>query len=59
MNNLRRLAAAILALMMLFALTATAFAESKTAENAAPVSQAPYEELKYLTGQLRVGMECA
>ena len=59
MNNLRRLAAAILALMMLFALTATAFAESKTAENKAPVSKAPYEELAYLNGQLRVGMECA
>ncbi|MEE1110206.1 MAG: transporter substrate-binding domain-containing protein [Lachnospiraceae bacterium] len=59
MNNLRRLAAAILALMMLFAMTATAFAESKTAENKAPVSKAPYEELAYLNGQLRVGMECA
>ena len=59
MNNLRRLAAAILALMMLFALTATAFAESKTDENKAPVSKAPYEELAYLNGQLRVGMECA
>ena len=57
MNNLRRLAAAILALMMLFTLTATAFADDKTSE--APVSQAPYEELAYLNGQLRVGMECA
>ena len=57
MNNLRRLAAAILALMMLFTLTATAFADSKTSE--VPVSQAPYEELAYLNGQLRVGMECA
>ena len=55
MNNLRRLAAAILALMMLFALTATAFAESKTAENKAPVSKAPYEELRLCPEQLAGG----
>ena len=49
MNNLRRLAAVLLSLMMLLSLCATASAESA----------APYEELKYLNGQLRVGMECA
>ena len=49
MNNLRRLAAVLLSLMMIFSLTATACADSA----------APYEELKYLNGQLRVGMECA
>ena len=57
MKNLRRLAAAILALMMVFALTATAFADD--AKSTPPVSQAPYKELAYLNGQLRVGMECA
>ena len=49
MNNLRRLAAVLLSLMMIFSLTATASAESA----------APYAELNYLNGQLRVGMECA
>ena len=49
MNNMRRFAAILLALMMLLSLPVYAFAESK----------APYEELSYLNGQLRVGMECA
>jgi ABC-type amino acid transport substrate-binding protein len=49
MNNMRRFAAILLALMMLLSLPVYAFAESK----------APYEELAYLNGQLRVGMECA
>lgn len=49
MNNMRRIAAILLALMMVLALPAYASAESK----------APYEELSYLNGQLRVGMECA
>lgn len=49
MNNFRRIAAALLALMMVLSLSVTASAESK----------APYEELNYLNGQLRVGMECA
>ena len=49
MNNMRRIAALLLALMMVLALPVYASAESK----------APYEELSYLNGQLRVGMECA
>ena len=49
MNNMRRIAAILLALMMVLALPVYASAESK----------APYEELSYLNGQLRVGMECA
>lgn len=49
MNNMRRIAAILLALMMVLALPIYASAESK----------APYEELSYLNGQLRVGMECA
>lgn len=49
MNNMRRIAAMLLALMMVLALPVYASAESK----------APYEELSYLNGQLRVGMECA
>ena len=49
MNNMRRIAALLLALMMVLALPVYASAESK----------APYEALSYLNGQLRVGMECA
>ena len=49
MNSMRRIAAILLALMMVLALPVYASAESK----------APYEELSYLNGQLRVGMECA
>ncbi len=53
----RRISTLLLALIMLLALAVTAFAENS--EEAAPVSNAPYEELAYLNGQLRVGMECA
>ncbi len=49
MNNMRRISAILLALMLVLSLPAFAFADSK----------APYEELSYLNGQLRVGMECA
>ena len=49
MNNMRRILAILLALMLVLSLPAFAFADSK----------APYEELSYLNGQLRVGMECA
>ncbi len=49
MNSMRRIAAVLLALMMVFSLAVCASAESA----------APYEELSYLNGQLRVGMECA
>ena len=49
MNNMRRISAILLALMLVLTLPAFAFADSK----------APYEELSYLNGQLRVGMECA
>jgi ABC-type amino acid transport substrate-binding protein len=49
MNNMRRIAGLLLALMMVLSLTVCASAESA----------APYEELTYLNGQLRVGMECA
>ena len=49
MNNMRRISAILLALMLVLSLPAFAFADSK----------APYEELNYLNGQLRVGMECA
>jgi ABC-type amino acid transport/signal transduction systems, periplasmic component/domain len=49
MNNMRRILAVLLALMMVLSVTVTASAESA----------APYEELAYLNGQLRVGMECA
>ena len=49
MNNMRRISAILLALMLVLSLPAFAFADSK----------APYEELSYLNGQLRVGMERA
>lgn len=49
MNNMRRISAILLALMLVLSLPAFAFADSK----------ALYEELNYLNGQLRVGMECA
>ena len=49
MNNMRRISAILLALMLVLSLPAFAFADSK----------APYDELSYLNGQLRVGMECA
>ena len=49
MNSMRRFAAVLLALLMVLSLSVTASAESK----------APYEELSYLNGQLRVGTECA
>jgi len=49
MNSMRRIAGLLLALMMVLSLTVCASAESA----------APYEELTYLNGQLRVGMECA
>lgn len=49
MNNMRRISAILLALMLVLSLPAFAFADS-----------APhYDELNYLNGQLRVGMECA
>ena len=48
-RTFRRISSLLLALIMLMALAVTAFAESA----------APYEELSYLNGQLRVGMECA
>ena len=53
----RRISTLLLALIMLLALAVTAFAENSA--ETAPVSNAPYEELAYLNGQLRVGMECA
>ena len=49
MNNMRRFAAILLALVMFLSLPVYAFAD------AAP----KHEELAYLNGQLRVGMECA
>ena len=49
MNNMRRMAALLLALMLVLSLPAFASADS------AP----KHEELAYLNGQLRVGMECA
>ena len=49
MNNMRRIAAVLLVLILALSVPAGAFAESK----------APYEQLSYLNGQLRVGMECA
>ena len=49
MNNMRRISAILLALMLVLSLPAFAFADS-----------APhFDELNYLNGQLRVGMECA
>ena len=49
MNTTRRILSVLVAVMMLLSLAAAASAESA----------APYEELSYLNGQLRVGMECA
>ena len=54
-RTFRRISSLLLAAVMLLALAVTAGAESSTV----PVSNAPYEELAYLNGQLRVGMECA
>ena len=54
-RTFRRISSLLLAAVMLLALAVTAGAESSTA----PASNAPYEELSYLNGQLRVGMECA
>ncbi len=52
MRNMRRIASLLMAVVMVLALGTAAFAET-------PESAAPYEELEYLNGQLRVGMECA
>ncbi len=49
MNKLRRHTAVLLSVIMLFSLTAAGCGESKTES----------DELSYLNGQLRVGMECA
>ncbi len=54
-RSFRRISSLLLAAVMLLAFAVTACAESSMAT----VSNAPYEELAYLNGQLRVGMECA
>ena len=52
MNNGRRILAILMALILVLALSATAFAETGITEEQAA-------SLGYLNGQLRVGMECA
>ena len=55
MNNLRRMLALLMALMMILSLGAAAMAE----EDTITLTDEDVAALSYLNGQLRVGMECA
>ena len=54
MNNTKRILSMLMALVMIIALGAAAFAE-----DAVTLTEEDVESLSYLRGQLRVGMECA